>query len=222
MRLLVAYTGNMAPLVVPSVVRYSIVAELLGQTCINIMDVTITDEGIGTSRDDAINSVAGDIINNWDDHILGNLSSDYVFTEVRWLDLDSLDGSTGSRTSTDGTTLPVAGRSSGNAMPGHTYAKIRKNLEGSSRASRRGVLRLSGLQEGYVSGNNLLGASITALNAAFEEFKDGINGTDGGATVNCVVVHVPRVGPPSTDDISSFTAESVVGTIRRRMPGYGE
>lgn len=210
----------MAPIVAGGIIRFSVVAELLGQTCINIVDVDL-DTDVGTTRSEEAFSIAGDIINNWDDHVMGNLVSDYTALRVDWVDLDSLNGSVGSRSVTSDTTWPAAGRATGNAMPGHTYARIRKNIQGGGRQSRRGVLRLSGLPESYVSGNNILTENVTGLNAAFEQFKDGINGSPSSSVRNLAVVHVPASGPVSSSHISTYSCDSVVGTIRRRMPGYG-
>lgn len=212
------------PIVAPSVCRYTVVGTLAGQDCQNIFDVAITDEDIGVSRNEQIAEVAGDLLNQWSDHVLPLLVNQYTANEVRWVDLDTADGGTGSISSTDGSDWPQSGARAVPPLPNNTYAKLVKNLEGKTRLQRNGALRLGGICEEDTIGENTNILSTTArtnLNTAFENLKDGINGAIGGATVNLVVVHTVDQVFTGSSDIAQYSCASTVGTIRRRMPGYG-
>lgn len=210
------------PIVAPGVVRYVIEGEVGGQDCFNILDYNISDEGLTTSRDDAIEQAAGDLLNQWSDHILPILTPAYVAQRVSWIDLDTADGSTGSRSSTDGSSWPEAGADPGTSMPGNVCMRVRKNING-ARGRRSGVLRLGGIAESWTSSaapNVFQQNVIEAVNAAFESLKDGMNGA-GDFTGNLVVTHTREGVYVADSNITTFQALPTVGSMRRRLPGYG-
>lgn len=210
------------PLVFDGVVRYSVIGNLFGEDCVNILDVDIST-GFGETREDACSDVAGDILNNWTDHILPRLSAGYEAREVRWVDLNSLDGSTGSRSSTDVETWPMTGSVAENTLPNNVYVKVVKAVQAKTRTERNGTLRLGGIPESATvgsNGNTLNTTYLTGISDAFEDFKDGINGgTDN--EVNLCVLHTVDGVATAKSTISRFNPASTVGTLRRRMPGYG-
>lgn len=209
------------PLVISKVARFSVVGNLFGQDCVNVLDVDF--DGFTNSREETCFTIAGDILNNWSDHILPIVSAGYEAREVRWVDLDSLTGSTGSRSSTSAETWPSTGGLEANTLPNSTYAKITKRVEGKNRAQRNGTLRLGGIVESMTTGanaNQLDTTSIGTINTGFENLKDGINGITGG-TANLCVVHTVDGEATGKSQISTFACQSTVGTLRRRMPGYG-
>lgn len=208
----------------PGIVRYSIVADLNGEDCVNIIDIKLDPDVGAGSRADIIEDVAGDLLNQWSDHILPLLSDNYVAQEVRWVDLNNSNGTVGTISSTDGSTWPETGVSDGPALPNNVYAKVRKNLAERSRNTRSGLLRLGGGLEGWTQpgdGNRLTVEQQASINTQFENLKDGINGTENGWTRNIGVLHTTDGAATGFSFVSSFTADPVVGTIRRRMPGYG-
>lgn len=210
-------------LVAPLICRYTIVGTLAGQDCQNIFDVRLTDTGL-PNRAEGLTTIAGDLMNQWSDHVMPLLVDDYIAEEVRWVDLNEEDGSTGSRSSTDSVTWPEPGGSVGAPLPNNCYAKMVKNLEGKTRLQRNGALRLGGIrEEDTLAGapNTLDPAFRAAINTAFEDLKDGINGQFGTATTNLVVVHTVNLEYTGYSEISNYACAPVVGTIRRRMPGYG-
>lgn len=211
-------------IIAPGVARFAVNALLAGQDHVNIFDVNLSDLDIIVSRDEACFTVAGDIINNWSDHILPLLQPEYVAQSVSWIDLDSSSGSTGARTSTDGETWPQAGTQTGQCQPGNVCLRLRKVISG-QRGYRAGQTRLGGMSEGYTldgTPNTWDPAVIAAFNDAFEDFKDGINGAlEGGYTANLVVVHTVDDEYVGDSNISNFSAVPTVGSQRRRLPGYG-
>lgn len=210
------------PIVAPGVVRYVVEGSLYGQDCFNIFDYNISDEGIGTSRNDAIEQGAGDLLNQWNDHILPLVSNLYVAERVSWIDLDSLTGTTGGRTSTDGSDWPANGGSAESPMPGNVCMRIRKNISG-GRGRRAGQLKLGGVIESWSSGAqpNVWQPNVIGIVAdAFEALKDGMNGA-ADFTGNLVVVHTVDDVYVADSNITSYQPVAQIGSQRRRMPGYG-
>lgn len=219
------YTENEPmPIVIDGVIRFSVIGDLSGEACVNIIDVDV-NTATGQTREEACFQIAGDILNNWTDHILPNLSGAYTALEVRWVDLNSADGSTGSRTDTSAETWPQPGARSGSPLPNNTYAKVRKILAGKSRTERAGTLRLGGILEedtiGGVDNNVLASSAQNAYNTAFQAFADGINQDPPLPGHQLCVVHTVNRVATGKSDIESFQVAPVVGTLRRRMPGYG-
>lgn len=210
-------------LIAPLICRFAVNGRLNGQDCINLFDVRIDDDVVAT-RNDLIWGTAGDLLNQWHDHVLPLLVNTYQAVSVSWVDLDNAAGGTGSRQSTDEHVWPASASTIAPALPNHTYAKMVKNLEGKTRAQRNGALRLGGLAEGETipgSPNTWETATRAALNAAFEDLKDGINGAEGLGSKNLVVVHTVNKQYSGYSEIASYSCDPTVGTIRRRMPGYG-
>lgn len=210
-------------LIAPGVARFSIIGSIAGQDVINVIDIKFSPADL-ESRAEGCARLAGDLLNQWSDHILPTLCNEYTAIEVRWVDLDSISGSTGAVNSTDGSTWPEAGSASGDPLPNNVYAKMVKVLEGKTRVQRNGALRLSGIPRTMIAlanANELTAGARTDLATRFEDLKDGINGAVSGGEQNIVVVHTVGDVFTSTSDVAQFSPALNVGTIRRRMPGYG-
>lgn len=214
-------------LIAPGICRFSIIGTLQGQQIVNVFDYQVDTTGDIQSRGTAIYELAGDILNNWTDHVLPGLSAEYSATEVRWVDLNSADGETGSRSTTSNETWPQPGTVTGGVLPNNVCALVVKRLEGKNRQARNGLTRLAGVPEAFTvpsSGNNLTGDAVTGYTESLNEFLAGSNDVEGegdGITRKMVVVHTVEQVYSGYSDVETFQAKSVVGTIRRRMPGYG-
>lgn len=210
----------MALLVVAGVLRIAILGHVAnGQKCVNIVDVHV-DEIEGGGRDaDLLDDVARDVLNNWQDEMLGHLGGTYVVEGANWVDLDSADGSTGNLAVDSG--KPIAGLASTALLPGQVCALVHKNLQGSSRGTRSGRMYLGTLAENVVDDNGMLDAGfIGNLNSDLEDFKDGVNGVvvgTHGRTQNLCVVHAPADEGTSQDHISTYSVDPKVATQRRRI-----
>lgn len=213
------------PLTLANIARFAVVGSMQSQDVVNIFDARVEPGVQDANREEACRQVAGDLLNQWSDHIIPLLHNTYTAEEVRWVDLDSLQGSTGAVSSTDGSDWPESGAGTAAPLSNAVYVKMVKRLEGKTRAQRNGALRLSGGLENWTlptNGNVIDPAVALGLNGAFEMLKDGINGDIiGDRVVNLGVLHT--VGGVATDfsEISNYEAASQVGTLRRRMPGYG-
>lgn len=211
-------------LIVDGVVRFSVIAEQAGQEIVNVVDVDV-HTGIGETREEAAERLCGRLLNCWHDFVLTDLSAQQTALEVRWIDLNSEDGSTGGRSSTSEHTWPAVGGNSAPAFPNNVVLRLRKNLANSSRITRRGELRLCGLTEDATAGagNQLIEAYITGWTTNMEDFLEEMNSEDGlfETQHEVVQVHNRRGEDPTKSKVLSFTPIGTVGTQRRRMPGYG-
>lgn len=210
----------MAPIVVPNVVRYSLIHSLYNQDVVNVMDVEI----VAPDRVQAAQFVSQAMIDSWVEDVMPLLSQSLAFLNVTWVDLNSLDGFTGSNSLGNTATLPVNGTGSDNALPGNTCVRVRKVIAGANRRERSGTVRLAGIPESYSvagQGNTLSTQAIsgfnTGMNAFLASFETSLN--EGDATP-CVVHTVAGVGTGSSP-IQIFSTQGILGTQRRRMPGYG-
>lgn len=214
------------PLRFPEIVRLTVVGTLSGEDCMNVFDVKMSGPSSDEERRQSCFGLAGDLLNQWDDHILPIVSNRYTATEVRWVDLNSNSGSTGSRSSTGESTWPKNGDVNGNPLPNNTYALISKQLQQKARTTRNGTCRLGGIMEEQTeqtNGNLLTPANVTAISAAFENLKDGLNGSGSlpGWEQNMGVLHTVEGEAVGFSFISTFSCRRALGTLRRRMPGYG-
>ena len=213
----------MAPIVIPNIVRYTVNGLYDGEVVANILDmeVEVTSEPID-DRAEAIFEVAGDILNNWDDHVLSLLTSEYQATSISWVDLDSLDGETGERSETSEHTWPSPGRNPGTGMPGNVACRIEKNQDGGRRA-RNGRMYLVGCSEQATDSANpsrWTADHLSAANTLMGTFFDGIQSEAGpdGREQALVVIHAPEGAAVSSSLVTSLTARSVIATQRRRLP----
>lgn len=214
-------------LIAPGVCRYVVHGRYGGQEMLNIIDMQIDTTGTVNSRHDAIATVAGDIINNWSDEILPILSASYTVESLTWVDLDEADGETGIRTSTDGSSWPEVGGQSADGFPGNTYLKVTKVLENKTRQQRNGTLRLGAIPEGATSPGSVNVVNdpgyLSLLQPALDAFLSGITDQEPeGVQQQMVVVHTVNDVFTSYSGVESLLSTNRLGTLRRRMPGYGD
>lgn len=213
----------MATLVAPDMVRLAFNGSMAGQDIVNILDVAVTDYGLGLSRDDAVFEMVGDALNNFADHVVPLLTDNYSFNSVSWVDLDSLDGSTGERTSTADTSLPLNGQDTGAPMPGGVALLVTKVNSG-GRRTRNGRWYLSGIAEGVTDPSNPNTANaqfVTTANTALEAFRSGIEGIEEVGVNNYTsspnVIHTVNGNYVGRDKITAFVVQPTLATQRRRQ-----
>ncbi len=215
-------------LIAPGIARFTVNAELGGEAVANILDMQVDTTGGTTDRATALAEVAGDILNNWDDHILSFVCDDYVAQSVSWVDLDDANGPVGSRSTTSANTWPQPGAGTATPMPGNVAALVSKNITG-SRGRRNGRMYLAGIPEVYTgsSGPNIIeGTYLDGINTSMASFLSGINDAEGIAIDvqrQLVVVHT-QIPSPGADpvyvgysSVSSLTAQARLATQRRRL-----
>lgn len=214
----------MAALVAPGICRYAINQTYGGRPVANIVDMQVDTTGNPEPREEAIYNIAGDIINNWEDHVLPIQTSQVSFNSVSWVDLNSLDGATGERSSTSDNTLPSPGRASGGNAPGNVAFRV--NKEGTARRGQRtGRMYLVGVPEEAnenAAANEVNDAWLGYVNDAMSDFLEGINDEEGPnqyATRQMVVLHVVAGIYQGYDDVNGLTCDARFGSQRRRLRG---
>lgn len=213
----------MAAIVLPDIVRYSVNQRLGSRPVVNIIDMYLDDADTPLTRDEAIVDLAGNIIEQWNEHVLPLLSDDLEFQSVSWVDLDTADGSVGSITSNGTQNLPAYGGQTAQTMPGMVTARIIKNTTGGRRA-RRGRMYLSGIPEAYTDDpavNTISAAARSAIQDGMDDLQSGLTATAEPlfALYKPVVVHDPADAAPSYTDLTGYSVDPVVGAQRRRSRG---
>lgn len=210
-------------IVLPNICRYAIHATYSGREVVNIVDMHVEINSGGPNRADAVHDVAGDVLNNWDDHIRAFVVPEYVAQSISWVDLDTANGSVGSRASTDDTTWPAAGGFTAPPMPGMVAMRVIKQTTG-GRLARKGRMYLAGIDEGATADsapNHIKAATVTAWNTRMADFLSGIKDSGINAVVDRkpVVIHTPKAAAPSWTEVTGYTVDPLLGTQRRRTRG---
>lgn len=211
----------MAAIVAPGICRYTINGTYAGEEVANIIDMQIDTTATVEPREDAILTVARDVLRAWDDHIMLLISGSYLATSVSWVDLDSLDGSTGSITSAGDISWPRPGRFGGEGMPGNVSMRFDK-ICGGGRRARNGRTYLVGVPEsvtGNPTNNDLDGPYVSDANIAGQDFLESItdNSLPTDAQRQFVVVHTVKGVYVGYDDVDEFTLGARIRTQRRRL-----
>lgn len=218
----------MAPLIAPGICRYAVNQTYAGRNVVNIIDMRVDTTGSIETRADAVYGVAGDILNNWDDHLRPGQVAQLILESVSWVDLDDVDGSTGLRSSTSDKTWPAAGEDAANGLPGSVAGLIVKTAPGGGRSTRNGRMYFAGIAEAattLLAPNTIDGTSVTGRNASLADFLEGINDTVDPSDVQkqMVVVHTRKVGSVVTyegsSDVTSLLLQPTLATQRRRLRG---
>ena len=166
------------PLVVPSVTRFTLHGHWTNSRPIaNILDMAWDTEGAFGSRNDNIVTIAEDVRNAWQDHILKFMSNNYVFDGVSWVDMDSADGSTGSIPRDTG--RQTAGSSEDPAMPPSVAYNVKKFTTG-GRSSRSGRWFNAGIPEGSVDEDGIISTGTQAsINGHLSDFLGSVTDLGG-------------------------------------------
>lgn len=214
----------MAPIVAPGVCRFTVNGTYAERPIANVLDFRIDTTGTISDRDEACFSMAGILINEWSDSILTLVADNYLATSVSWVDLNSLNGSTGERTTTDQETWPQSGQGTQSANSSAIAFRVDKSSV-ARRGQRQGRMYLVGVPESATadgSPNTLEGAVQAAMNDSLENFLGDTNQTtDGGQgyTSTMVIVHTINGNFESTSDVESLTVNNRLGTQVRRLRG---
>lgn len=211
----------MAPIVAPQICRYTVNQVIGGQPVANILDIRVFDENPLDTRENLLFEVGGDILNNWDDHILDFQINELQAISVSWIDLDSLDGSRGERQSTSANTWPKAGgNASDPALPAVTALRVDKGTTG-GRGTKSGRMYIAGVAETHTPVDNTQSWSTEmreAVDARLEDFLSGIAGEAGpdGREQDLVVVHTRDGVYRSYSVVNSLACNPAISTQVRR------
>lgn len=208
----------MAPLVVPGICRFAMYGTI-GRPWVNILDIHI-DVDVGESREEAIVDQAEIINQQWPTKVQAVLSPAWSYQGVRWLDLHSLEGGSGSTSETSGTlVLPVIGLQAGQGSTPGSSILIKKRA-GATRGTRHGRMFLCGVSEANTE--QMTFSAVSTLNTGLANALTAINQSSAPLSVGSynseiVVVHTPKNVPPSYSKVTALEAQSLLATQRRRL-----
>lgn len=216
-------------LVAPDVCRYVIEGTYLSKPCLNVLDMVVqAGDSPVVPRSEVIPEVAKLLIDNWKNKICTNVSSDYTFNAVSWVDLDTADGQTGSRTSSPTYNLPQSGSRPGDPITAAVAILITKETT-ASRGLRPGRWFIGGLTEGDVSGNIINGSYLGDFNTALGDMVTNLTETGLLEPMHYfpTVVHTKTTGTGASKvttykgntQITNLRASGRVSTQRRRNRG---
>lgn len=216
----------MATLVAPNTVRFSIIGSYLTKPCINTLDmVVIDDRGLDQDRHEAILDAANALLDGWAEFVTPLAQESYAFNEVRWIDLDTPTGETGSLSSTGTYSLPENGAGSGEPYTAAVAVLVTKQTS-RQRGLRTGRFFLAPPDETNITGNILSPAFLSLANGNLGDFLEAI--TETGDLTDYyhfpTVVHTRNAGTPSAPNIvyagntqiTSLDMNGRVSTQRRR------
>lgn len=214
----------MAAIVAPGICRFTVNAVANGRPVANIIDMRVDTTGAAISREQAVFNLAGDIINNWDDHVMTLTTNQYTAQSVSWVDLDAADASVGERSVTSDTSWPKVGRATGGTAQGNVAYRVNK-VGGVTRGQRRGRMYLPCVSEDAnlgTNGNLVNPTFVGYVNDAMGEFLSGVNdnevpGRDYASYM--VVVHLIGDTFESTSDVEQLICDPTFGSQRRRLRG---
>jgi hypothetical protein len=222
------------PLIAPGICRYTVNGGHSGRTVANVFDYRIDTTGSVASRAEAVEDMAGILINEWSDHVLVVAPASVEARSVSWVDLDDEDGTTGERAATTQENWPQAGASSSHHSAASNVAYMWTKQTTGGRSTRNGRTYLVGVAESWTTQgtpNALDATTLAALQAQANNFLGNTNQDGAGIfdwTSTMVVVHTSEgaIYPPSrtpsrtfrsATDVTELTVNNVLATQRRRL-----
>jgi hypothetical protein len=157
-----------------NVVQIAVEGTLVGKPHVNVWHL-YSDEGQGNSDLDAVQ----DFANNFQDHIVPEMTNIYNLVGFNWLSLDPDDNNVG--TLAPDPAKPVTGAHTGIVSPPNVAVLIHKNTSNRPRGARDGRSFMSGIPENLVGPEGALTAAYKAAwDAALQLFLDGVTDSLGG------------------------------------------
>lgn len=213
-------------LVVPQTVRCAITGVYLGRPCVNMLDMFTGDgDGVSNPRQTNIDVMLESLLNAWTNHMLGGLAAGYEAEEIRWVDMDSETGATGTKSASSSHTWPLPGGQGGESYSANTTLLMTK-VGTSARGQRNGRWYLAALTESVVSGNTVSSSHVDDMNGLGSAFLEAMTETGVLATTHYypVIVHTSldkTTTPPtpvyvSQSQIHTMVASAQVASQRRR------
>lgn len=213
------------PLVYNSVVRFTVHGTYAGQDVANVWDIRVIPAGSHT-RHEAIADVAKHLVDGWWLTLdTDPINTGYVATLLSWVDMNAIDGETGSTLTGNAHSFPKSGDSEGLRMPGNVSYKVRKTIDG-TRGKRSGSAFIAGVnEEATVNGapNMVTAAYVTLLQTAMNGWRESLDGESSVCTRFPVVCHTKLDGLPPHPVANGFSnmgpliVEDRLSSQRRRL-----
>lgn len=204
----------MAPIVFPKAVRYAVGGEIHDRPWINVFDVTLSEGRPAADADILLK--AQQLMDGYFTSIAPLVVSDWNISQCSWVDLDSLNGTTGVITDTPTNVFPKAGGSSEQGASGNVALLAKKTVFG-GRTIRNGRTFFCGIRESDTDGQEILTARLTAWNTALTALAGVANGAAGGSTCVYGVVSHTAAGVVAFNPVAAYQGEKRLATMRRRL-----
>lgn len=168
----------MAIIYADQVSELAIEATYAGRPVVNVLHY-YNDEGAINDADKA-----KDIVDAWQDHVMGRLNTNYDLQAARWRSLDRDDTNQG-LVAID-VTKRMQGADASAGAPPNVALLVKKVTNNRQRGQRDGRMFLAGIPEANVGdGGDLVAAYRTATQTAMDAFLDAVNddafGVGGGS-----------------------------------------
>ena len=219
------YTRFMAdPLIVPDICRFLVKQVFRGIPLLNVIDIKITLPTVNpTDRADRCFDQAGRLLNAFDDKLRIHQVDDLTCQSVDWMDLDSVSGSVGSRSTTSANSWPATGASAAAPLPSFVALRLEKRTV-AQRGQRAGRMFLCGINEVWTAsanGQEIDPVTLASIQVDVEAFRTSLAASSAsggqGYDSKMVIVHKPKIGIASASDVTSLVAlPTVTHQIRRR------
>lgn len=177
-----------------------------GRPVVNVLHVK-------REEDDAAAS-ARDVLNNWQDHIVGALANNYTCVGAHFRDRNETAGVVGDILAD--AAKPRVGGSSGASSTPNVAVLVRK-LGVFHAGQKPGRFFLPGIEESAVDEDGMLTTTfISAMNALLAAFLSGLSGAGSN---QLVTVHFAPTAPLAgvTTDVTQLVTDPKVATQRRRL-----
>jgi hypothetical protein len=211
----------MAIVYAQNIIELAFVGVYAGRPHVNVLHVH-NDEG---SQSDA--AKARDVLNNWQDHIVGlPWSSSFGITELQWRSIDPDDANAG--TLAPDPAKPVTGTYTGTSLPPNVTALIKKRTDNRPRGRRDGRFYISGVPEIWVRDDGTVEPDAQAtVQTGLDAFVSGVNddvfGVGGGSGLavleTTAASRMPGTQPVTINwrPVTGLQVDRVVATQRDRV-----
>lgn len=218
------------PRTAPNCARYSIIGSWSnGRPVVTTMEALVVGNEAGT-RAQEIEQHATVVASAWETHMMSRFTDNYSAAQLDYLDLDSLNGPTG----TVFGSLPATGSQVGSSTVPQVAVLATKIIGGTTRGNRSGRFFLPPPAESQIDENGeLIGAEFTALNTALQNFYDAttmLSVPPFISVANLVVVQWPSIEQaqpskrvPDPDgvgvpvNVTDIVPAQITSTMRRRV-----
>lgn len=204
----------MPAIVVPGVCRFAVHGTIHDRPWVNVFDVDLSEGRPAADAD--IVTKAQQLLDAYVAQIDPLVSNDWFTDSCSWVDLDSLNGTTGSINDTPTNNFPNPGTSSGEAVAGSVCVLAKKSVAG-GRAARNGRTFFAGLSEASAAGQDLISTAVAGWNTALANLAGQVNAAAGGSTCQFGVVAQVAGQAAAFNPVTAYTVETRLATMRRRL-----
>jgi len=202
------------PLVVPGVVRFTVLGTIAQRRWANVFDV---DFGASAPVGGGVmKGLAEKLMDTYAVSIATDCVAQWTIDACRWIDLNSALGETGYTNDTVAHTFPFAGQQATDPLPASVAVMLRKSTQG-TRNHRNGRAYMCGIPEAATSGNKLTTTGLNDWGVNAQNLVTTLTGsTSGIGHIFCVAGRDKNMAVHKAV-VSSMNPDSILATQRRRL-----